>query len=456
MRLGVRVGIFLVGGIAACLVLLLQPSPTVASLQSLAVVIGAVSLAVFAAHGGHRVSVTGLFAMFTALIMGYGSWEVIGLDGPSAGLHTVLAATALGIVACVPLMSGPLAARGEVQPMHASHARVFVLVGLVTAPALIPFRSSLPLLLHEGMALMSVVLLAVGIIFGPGRRRSLLAPLLVAPHLALYSEFFHGGTGRLRLVGLVGMLVVLYTFRHPRWWHKPAMLAVAPLGLAYLARDRVEYQIENFGSSNSTGLESMFASSRTFAQLVEAMAAGKEGPHWGASFLSPLTSIIPDPLHLDRMPGIFPYELVRWSNPHLYDTGFSTAGSYFGEWWWNFGAAGIVLAALVTGPLLGVLDRLVSGSLARLHESPRRALWACTVLAFGGAVGDLVWAGQHTWFVRGVARLPLLALMAFIIPNRPPEPKRVPLTEAERWLRKRDQAREREERRRGCRADATV
>lgn len=414
MTLGVRVIVTLTSLVAICVALLVHPLPSASAVRTVAALICAIGVAMFVAHGRARITVTGMFGLASALVIGFGGWVLADTRGPSQGLHTALVASAFGLALSAPLM-GERSRPAPAGPM-VSHARTFVTVGVLTMAALVVGRGALPGTLVEGLSFMSVVLFAVGVTYSRSRW-AVAAPLLVLPHLLVYSEVFHGSTGRLRLIALLGCLAILYSARFARWWHKPFVLAAAPLGLWYLARDRVAYQVQTFGSSDSTGLESLLASPRAFGLLIDAQAAGKEPLHWGASFFSPLTSIIPDSLHPIRMPEPFPYALVRWSNPERYGSGFSTAGSWFGEWWWNFGAVGIVLAAAVTGPALGLLDRAVAWSLGRLHESPRAALLACATLAFGGAVADLVWAGIHTWSVRGVARLPLVLLTFAVVPG---------------------------------------
>lgn len=428
MSLAARLRIAWVCTLLALLVLLLMPDPTVHSLRALAVVIGLTGVLIFAKHGGRQVTVTGLFGIGVALVMSIGGWLVADVNPLSSGLYTALAATALGLSLSVPLLSGSMGL-GPLGPMPG--ASRFVWMGISSMVALLAARDSIPGLVEEGAAFMSVVVFAVGVIF-MASPWSKLAPLLVLPHLLAYSEMFHGSTGRLRLVALAGALVLLYTARHASRWHKPAILLVTPFGLAFLARDRVAFQLEQYGWSESSGLESLLAAPRAFALLIDAQAAGREPLHYGASFLSPLTSLLPDWLHLERMPGSVAYELARWTDPNLYGTGFSTAGTYFGEWWWNFGAFGIVLAVLVTGPALGLLERWVGYALGRLVETPRAALIACAAVGFGGGVIDLAWGGPHTWLLRGITRLPLLLVLFPLVPRAHPESEAPPVKAANR------------------------
>lgn len=400
------------GGLVLTLgVLLLTPGPSEASHRLLALTIAATGTAIFLLHGTRRVTATGLFALGTGIFMGYGGWVVAGEDPPSIGLHTALTATALGLNLSLLLMSGRTA-EAETPSSHSSG--VFTGSGLAAMVVLVLARPVLPSLLAEGAAFMATLIFAVGVIHSPRALVVRLAPLLVLPHVIAYSELFHGSSGRLRLVALLGGLALLYTARITRTWHKPAIIVMLPVALVYLARDRLAFQDETYGpgaSAGRSGLESLLTPPRAFGQLVEAQAAGEVPLYWGTSFLSPLTSLLPWSPSSEWAPAIFNYELVRVVHPHLYETGYSTAGSYFGEWWWNFGLVGIGFAALATGPLLGLLDRLLMRTLGSIGEVGHGAVLACAVLAFGGGVADLAWAGPHTWTMRGITRLPLLLVL---------------------------------------------
>lgn len=412
----------LLATVAVSLILGFGQSP-VAAQQALAIVIATVAVLTFGAHGGHKITVTGLFSLSVGLFMGYGGWVVA--DGRPA-MTAVLSYTAVTLSLCVLFFRY----RAPEEPLttEAPAARTFVAVGVLSMAVLVVARDVLPL--TDGAAAMSTLIFGIGLIFGP-ERTARWTPVLLLPHILLYSEVFHGSTGRLRLVALVGALALMYTARFPRRWTKPAVLAALPPALVYLARDRLAHQEATYGlgaSAGRTGLESMVTPPRAFAALLRAQDKGV-GPdlQWGASFFSPLTSIAPDWILPGWTPHVFNYELVAYVTPGRYGSGFSTAGSYFGEWWWNFGLLGLLLAVLLTGPLLGILDRTMHNALDRIGDKPFSPVILCAAVAFGGAVADLAWAGPHTWIVRGLARLPLLIVVTPLLLMKPARGR------AQRW-----------------------
>lgn len=387
--------------------------------RALSLIISLTGLAIFLLHGGARITVTGIFGIAYAIFCGYGGWVVLNTDGPSRGLTTALLATAVGLAGSTLLMR-PLAFPKDQEGIRGGGGP-FILLGTAMLFALVLMRNSLPALFADGASFMSTTLVGVGIIYGRSRRAAILAPVLLLPYVVAYSELFHGSSGRLRLVALAGCLAIVYSARFARNWHKPVMLGLIPPILGYLAWDRLQVQEQMGGAGASvgnTGLESMVTPPRAFGLLVEAQNNGRLELKWGESFLSPLTVFLPDAWRPEWAPGVFNYELAAITEPSRYGTGYSTAGSYFGEWWWNFGPFGIFLAALLTGPTLMLLDSLASRALSEVSRSARAVVAACAVLAFAGAVADLSWAGPHTWLVRGLTRLPVLMLVLLFVAVR--------------------------------------
>lgn len=401
------------GLLAAAMVALTHPIPSVESQRLYALVVGVVGAAAFILHGGSRITVAGLYSIATALFIGYSGWVVSGVDGASPAMNTVLGVSAASL-------SGSVIFFGR-EPRDVSSVRFEggpYLAGLaaMSLVALFFVREVFTVLTEAG-AFMAVVVIAVALVFGT-KRVALWAPLIMAPPIIIYGLYFHGGTGRLRLIGLLGAIALVYSARYARWWHKSLLVAVVPVGLQLLARYRLDVQrdIAAPGTfSSNSGLESMYAPPRAFASLVRAQAETGWPLKMGSSFFTPIFAVVPDSLRPTWMPQAFNYELVGLTNPDRYGSGYSTAGSWFGEWWWNFGALGLVACALVTGPLLSLLDRAWTAAMTAAPRSRRWVLVACVVLAIAGAVGDLAWGGTHTWLVRGLTRVPLVLILCFVV-----------------------------------------
>lgn len=374
----------------------------------------AVAVSIFVVHGGRRVTVTGLFALSWGLFMGYSGWVVTGLDGASSAMNTALAASSFALAGSAFFLGGAPADVSDVElPGGGAWLGMIAGVGIVL---LVPVRGALPPIIGEAAAFMLIVLLTVATVFGGSRHAIGLTILFVVPAVVIYAQLFHGGSGRLRLIGLLGCLALIFSAKFGRRWHKVTLLAAVPLALQLLALARLNLQAQlGSESQGRSGLESMYAPVRAFAALVDAQADHGWPLKWGSSFFTPLFVVFPDGQRPSWAPGAFNYELVALSNPMLYGTGFSTAGSWPGEWWWNFGLAGVVLCALLTGPLLRLLETTWTWAMTQVPRSRRWALVACAVLGIAGSVADLAWGGFHTWLVRGLTRLPVLLVVAVVV-----------------------------------------
>lgn len=408
---GAQIVLSVVGACAVFLVLAVATAPSPGAQQNLAALVGLFGSAIFLFHGGSRITVAGLYGAASALFFGYSGWVVTSIDGPNGATTTVLASVALTLCGTIAFLAPAPLAVHQVRLVGAS-AIIFACIAAMLG--LIAVRGAAPALLAEGAAFMATVVLTFAIAFGTTRGR--LALLLVLPMLAVYTTLFHGGSGRLRLIGLLGCLALIVSARYPRYWHKIAAVAAVPTGLQLLAVYRLNVQSDSGTSvSSNSGLESMYAPLRAFSALVRAQAEQGWPMALGSSFVTVPFAVLPESLKPDWIPEAFNYELVALSDPELFDTGFSTAGSWVGEWWWNFGVVGVVLCAILTGPLLNALDRVWSQAALKAPSSGKWALIACGVLGVAGTVGDLAWGGSHTWIVRGIARLPLLLLLAPVV-----------------------------------------
>src|SRR5699024_2796964 len=149
---------------------------------------------------------------------------------------------------------------------------------------------------------------------------------LLIPFIAAYALVFQGGSGRLRLVGLVGCLALVYSASHPRRWHKVAVIVGLPVALKYLAASRLAVQRSlaapgSLYDNSNSGLASMYAPLQAFSSIIHAQTSGLIPLHWGSSFITPLFVVVPQDLRPSWVPPAFDYALVALTNPTKFDTG---------------------------------------------------------------------------------------------------------------------------------------
>jgi hypothetical protein len=110
-------------------------------------------------------------------------------------------------------------------------------------------------------------------------------------------------------------------------------------------------------SHGHNGLESMLSPIQVFAQIIQAMSgrAAMFSPTWGRSFLSIPFVVIPQHLRPGWAPQAVGYDLVHLTAPDRFGSGYSVATVY-GEWYWNFGWLGLILAVPVLAWLVAPVD----------------------------------------------------------------------------------------------------
>lgn len=285
--------------------------------------------------------------------------------------------------------------------------------------------------LTESAAFAATVALTIGLIYRSGIGIVSWQTGAVLLAVLAYTEVFHTGGGRLRIVALLCAVGIVATMTWPRRALKRLAILGAPLALYVLAQYRLDYQesLAYGASAGRTGLESMLVPVVAFARLLEEQAQGWPLA-WGWNLLSVPLSYLPAGW-LPGAPQALGYELVAFYAPERYGSGFSIAATAAGEAVYNFGLLGILLAAPVLAWLCNFIDRRIrlaaAGAGADRVALVRLAVW----VSFGGAIADLVWNGWHVFVTRTLTRLPLfgglivVALAARGLDRRSTPPRRV-------------------------------
>jgi len=264
--------------------------------------------------------------------------------------------------------------------------------------------------------------------------------------LAWMASVFQGG-GRLAVAGLGIALLMAWNLTRPLQLHKVAIIAMVPLFL--LAAGENRRQMDNADPRRvkeapalGAGLQSVYNPLETLAEETRGgdTASGKSiGPRWGATFANSFMLPVPRSWWKNKPTG-FGAELTAVLRPNLVSSGHSMAALSQGEWYANFGFAGLFAMPLVIGWILAKLDYWHS-NLVKSRLSQPSDWWAATILlCLVAGLGDLFWVGTFTFFERGgLAALVGLVAMGMSVrsastpaadasfdssPNWPPELRR--------------------------------
>lgn len=372
---------------------------------------------VFVGHG-YRVTALGLFNLSAAMFIGYGGYKAATnaySEVEPRYLNTALLG-ALAVQITVSAISWSTVPNRLVVPLVSARdgrwaVRLGVggLLALYLVPRAFDFNGGA---LVEGSAFTCVMFVTIGVIFRERGRLMHPRNLLVLAALGVYAEFFHGGTGRLRLVAAACGVVILVTARYPLKRLKWGMVLGAPLALYFLAQERLALQesIKAGASAGRTGLESMLSPILLYAQIFQWEAKGDLALAWGKSLTTFPFIVLPNSMNPKWVPDAIGYDLVRFVAPARYGRGYSVAPTVFGEWVYNFAIWGLVLLVPLAVFALRILDRRLDAALLGLASGRngivKLAFW--TMLC--GSIADLVWGGLHIWFARTLARSPALVV----------------------------------------------
>lgn len=388
-----------------------------ASSELIAVVSFAHGMTLFVLLGRDRITMAGFFMASSAAIVGISGWLVIPdpyfIEGPrpEVYLNTALFGSTLTQIGI-----GALCLRSDATGRPAPVILPISLVRWTLGAGIISLALSAllgtrlgPFL--DGAGFSAILLICIAALLSPRGLRSTWNIVLILGALLAYPVLIISGTGRLRAIALVLAVAYIFFLRYGHRWLKVVGVILAPIILAVLGAWRREYEVSLNGEyGNDTGLSSMFVAIGNFGSLIHDFDHGRL-PTLGASLLSPLRSVFSDGSTPDWIPDAIGYELAALTDPELYGTGFSTVASIYGDLWWNFGALGLVIGVPLLAIMLGRIDVWTIRSYQRAAQGPRNLLLLVFLAALLGGVGDIVWAGFHTWIVRMYARIAALLLL---------------------------------------------
>lgn len=246
----------------------------------------------------------------------------------------------------------------------------------------------------------------------------LVAVVVGAPLLWYYLEF--QGGGRLMLAGLMVASFVGWNLVRPHRAQKIAVILAIPIFLLFAGMDRLDRGGGTASSSgvvaDGRGLASVYSPLETFGQIIAPKSVEKMellGPRYGGTFVNTLILPVPRQFWEDKPVG-FGRELVYSLEVTGVGENHSMAALYQGEWYANFGYAGLVMLVPLTGVALAWLDR-VHLKLVRGRLADSRSWWHTVALMCAvSSLADLYWVGSFMWFARGGLAMVVVLVIAAV------------------------------------------
>lgn len=243
-----------------------------------------------------------------------------------------------------------------------------------------------------------VILIAVSLVQA-GRRLNVFVLLVIGFLFATFVALLFTGGGRLVLGSLALALTIAVGFAWRPSFVKPVILGSLPPGLAFLARIRADSVANPLSGYQESGLESVVWPQRLFFRVLGDTANGRLALGNGETFGATAVIWVPRDVWAAKPVG-FGTTLTQLYKPELLAVGHSEAALVQGEFVYNFGLWGLLIAPIVMGVGVYRLDAW----LARLHGTAALSTSTlitqamCVVLTAG--IVDLVWVGTFTYASR--------------------------------------------------------
>lgn len=381
----------------------LASGPTAVTIALFGVVHAAIG---FLRHGGTRVTAAGgflfgmlLFGYFPTLYYAWVEQEFIPIPYEIRGLAALLSSQF--ILYSLWSTTGHRLPLIEHRPIPTSAwvpgvslGAAALAVGVATAG--LDVAALRPLAQPAGYA--GVILIAVSLVQA-GRRLNAFVLLVLGCLFTTFVTFLFTGGGRLVLGSLALALTMTVGLRWRPRFVKPVILGSLPPGLALLARIRADSVGLSLSGYHESGLESVVLPQRLFFRILGDMANGRLAIGNGETFWATAVVWVPRELWSTKPVG-FGATLTELYKPELLSVGHSEAALVQGEFVYNFGVWGLLIAPIAIGIATYRLDIW----LARLHVKPVLSTSTLITQAAGvvltAGIVDLVWVGTFTYASR--------------------------------------------------------
>jgi len=275
----------------------------------------------------------------------------------------------------------------------------------------------------DSMAFVGIVLLVCAAFHqpgGPAGRPWFLFAAVVG--FMLYFLIFFSGYGRLKLatLGIVFAIVACRYFRH-RSVKLITLVSLPGLLLGFGAM-RVAFMQQLYPEQTDTehnGIGSVINPLFTFGQVVQGVNDGSIDYGHGSTFIATFLLYVPRAWWDDKPIGFGAVLTKVLLKPGTYvESGVGGANSLAalspGEWFYNFGIAGVVLMVIVLGLAIRWLDGVFRRVLERRFDTRNDFLALAAVLVAVAGMSDLMWVGTYTFNERGGIRLVVILAIALV------------------------------------------
>lgn len=397
-------------GLVALFVAPLSTWWSLASHISVSALSFALGCLVFWVHGGNRLTAAGLYSLASGIFVGFaGIWWFVstrevpqGIQlGTQVGFWVNLAMLPFWDFRPIAPLSPPTSARGSSTVLM--YGTILSSVTLAMIFAHVSLGSGVVIQLVIGC----LALVVVGMMTYPtGQRPSSRRLIAAGAAVGVFGVTAFTGYGRLNLVslGLVGV-VTLAAFRRNRSI-KGLVLASIPAALAFLSYLRVQFGIRTTGHAMG-GLDSVVFPLRDFGRVVYLHSVGAYDFGYGSTFWASLVFWVPRAIWEEKPDG-FGRVLTAIFDPALLEVGQSYAALIQGEFYYDFGWAGVILLVPVVALTLRCFDtwwRSLGGA-----NTPRDVLLLTAIALLLVDMPNLIWGGTQGYIARtGLRLVPVVA-----------------------------------------------
>lgn len=267
------------------------------------------------------------------------------------------------------------------------------------------------------LAYLGLVLITAALLEMRKRAATMVVSVAALGLLLMFLDRFFSVEGRLRWATLALTILMLINFRLPRLWHKRLIVACLIPALVAGGMLRSEAPNANRVLFAGEGLGSLWTPVTTFGEMVradEGASSRRLERQYGMTFASAAVAWVPRSLWEDKPVG-FGAILTQHLAPGLVAQRHSMAALAHGEWYANFGWAGLVLMGGLTGMLIATLDRWQL-AIRRLEKGARRSFGSIAIALGAAGLADYIWVGSHTFMARNGMAIAILGVI-YVISN---------------------------------------
>jgi hypothetical protein len=364
---------------------------------------------VFWTHGRHQITAAGVYCLSVSVFVGFAGlwwWTQPGAVDPPVYIGTVTGYWTTYAMWVLFWRHEP--AYALIRPVSPEATQWAIGMGLMVAVVGGSAGFASPDA-YVQFPLAGLSLVAVGLTLHRAQREKVIVRLgLAGLTVVVFWETAFTGFGRLNLVAIALVGVVVASGRSSRRTVKALVLAgVSPaLWLLVLAREA----LTTTAGSAYDGIGSVVFPLRYFGELVQGHASGLFAYSGGQALEATLTVWIPRSLWPGKPEG-FGAVLTPLLAPATVGTNNSLAAHDYGEWYYDFGWAGVIAMVLVLGVFIWAVDRLLASAAATPLVTRRQLVPLVVAVLLVVDMPNMMWVGTFGYVARTAQRLAILGLL---------------------------------------------